>query len=112
MRPPSPEALEAAVRRVMDALVTWGAKKVILYGSVARGDYTASSDIDLIVVKETTERSPQRIAEALGLCFDTRPPLPVEPLVYTPEEFAGMVRDENPLLTEALRHGRVLHDQA
>jgi hypothetical protein len=39
-------------------------------------------------------------------------PLPVEPLVYTPEEFARLVAEENPTVTEALRRGRVLYDQA
>lgn len=40
MRPPGPAELEAAVQRLTESLVRWGARKVILYGSVARGDYT------------------------------------------------------------------------
>ena len=112
MKPPSAPELEDAVRRLTDALVRWGAAKIILYGSVACGDYTAASDIDLLIVKATPARLPQRIAEALECCSEAAPPLPVEPLVYTPEEFVRLVAEQNPLVTEALRHGRVLHDQA
>lgn len=104
--------LEEALRRLTDRLVAWGAVKVVLFGSVARGDYSASSDIDLLVVKETSERLPARVAEALGPCWAADPPLPVEPLVYTPGELRRLVADENPLVLEALREGRVLHDRA
>ena len=100
------------MQRLTASLVRWSARTVILYGSVARGDYTGASDIDLIVVKETPERLPARIAEALERCLEARPPLPVEPLVYTPAEFSRLVAEENPLITEARRHGRVLHDSA
>jgi len=112
MKPPAAGEVEAAVRRLTAMLVRWGAEKVILYGSVARGDYTAASDIDLIVVKETAEPLPARIAEALERCAEARPPLPVEPLVYTPAEFARMLAEGNPLLGEATRHGRVVHGRA
>ena len=112
MRPPAPEEIEAAVRRLANALAAWGATKVILHGSAAEGDYRADSDIDLIIVKPSDERLPQRIAEALERCATAAPPLPVEPLVYTPEEFARLLADENPLIVHALRHGRVLHDAA
>lgn len=111
MKPPSPTEIEAALRRLTEKLVAWGALKVILFGSVARGDYSGASDIDLVVVKDTPERPQQRIADALEQCWSTDPPLPVEPLVYTPEEFARLVADDNPLIAEALRHGRVLYDQ-
>ncbi len=111
MKPPTPAEIEAGVQRLTEKLVRWGARKVILYGSVARGDYSATSDIDLIIVKDTTERLPQRVAAALGPCSEAGPPLPVEPLVYTPQEFARLLADENPLVMEAVRRGRVLHDE-
>jgi len=110
MQAPAVAQLESALDRLVRMLAEWGAVKIILFGSVARGDYSGASDIDLIVVKETDARLPQRIAEALDYCARAGTPLPVEPLVYTPAEFARMVTEENPLITEALRHGRVLYD--
>jgi predicted nucleotidyltransferase len=110
MQAPSSARLETALERLVRMLVEWGAVKIILFGSVARGDYSGASDIDLIVVKETDARLPQRIAEALEYCAQAGTPLPVEPLVYTPAEFARMSAEQNPLITEALRHGRILYD--
>jgi len=52
MRPPSPTEIETALRRLAEVLVGWGAIKIVLFGSVARGDYTATSDIDLIVINQ------------------------------------------------------------
>jgi len=112
MQVPSPTEMEAGLRRLTERLVAWGAIRVVVFGSVARGDYSTASDIDLIVVKETAARPAQRIADALGPCWDADPPLPVEPLVYTPDEYDRLVAGANPLLVEVLRHGRVLHEQA
>jgi predicted nucleotidyltransferase len=112
VKPPSPGEIEAALGRITDRLVAWGARKVIVFGSVARGDYTAASDIDLVIVRPISGRMPSRISEALGPCWEADPPLPVEPLVYTPEEYDRLLADGNPLLREVTRHGRVLHDAA
>jgi predicted nucleotidyltransferase len=112
VKPPTQAEVDAGLRRITQALVEWGARKVILFGSVACGDYSASSDIDLIVVRESTDRLPQRISEALGRCESARPPLPIEAVVYTPDEFDRLVASENPFVREAQRHGRILHDEA
>jgi predicted nucleotidyltransferase len=37
------------IRKVQSILVGHGARKIILYGSLARGDYTDGSDIDICV---------------------------------------------------------------
>jgi predicted nucleotidyltransferase len=79
--------------------------------SVARGDYTAASDIDLLIIKDTPDRLLQRIVTALELCSRAAAPFPVEPLVYTCAEFKAMLAADNPLVAEAMRSGRVLHDQ-
>lgn len=67
------------------------AEAVYVYGSFARDELHAGSDIDVIVVMKTNlpfvERG--RLADRL------RDQIPsVEPLVYTPEEFASLT--ENP----------------
>jgi predicted nucleotidyltransferase len=112
MKAPAPAVIDQAIAELTLTLVAWGARKVILFGSVAHGDYNGASDIDLIIVKESTARLPERIAEALDRCSQVELPLPVEPLVYTPREFDRLVAAQNPLVTDALRNGRVLHDAA
>ncbi len=42
-----PLAIVRDIERVKSILRRYGAKKIILYGSLARGDYKADSDIDI-----------------------------------------------------------------
>ena len=73
---------------------------VILYGSFARGDFHEGSDVDLIIVGDFRERFHKRAAAILDLTD-----LPVEPICYTEEEFAELVRSANPFIREALAEG-------
>jgi len=75
-------------------------EKIYLYGSVARGEIHEDSDIDLIIVGDFKERFFERI----GLISEL-PELPIEPLVYTQEEFKALQEEGNPLIKEALCSG-------
>jgi predicted nucleotidyltransferase len=85
------------------------ARKVIAFGSVARGEPDAWSDLDLLIVAETARPFFERFKDFAG-CYDVWPRLDL--LVYTPEEFQRLVAEENPLVLEALREGIVLHEAA
>lgn len=61
---------------------------VYLYGSFATGEIHEGSDIDLIIVGDFKERFFDRIGKILELTD-----LPIEPLVYTREEFDKMKRN-------------------
>lgn len=74
---------------------------VWLFGSVARGDYHEGSDIDLLVIGHFPGRLVDRIVAVMTLTD-----LPVEPLVYTPEEFQAMREAGNPLIESVLTTGR------
>lgn len=78
-------------------------QEVFLYGSFARGTIHEGSDIDLIIVGDFKERFVERIGKILGMTD-----LPIEPLVYTPEEFRAMQEAKNPLIMEVLRNGKRL----
>ncbi len=78
-------------------------RKVILFGSMARGDTHEWSDIDLIIVKDTDKKFLDRLDE-----FYTGPSEPKDILVYTPEEFEYM--KERPFVKNALKEGKVLYE--
>jgi len=94
--------------KVMHGLKAYDAEKAILFGSAARGNDDAYSDIDLIVIKRTDKRFLDRLAEVIR-AID--PDFALDVLVYTPEEFERMLADENPLLTEAVEHGKVIYER-
>jgi hypothetical protein len=62
-------------------------ERMILFGSRARGDHLLSSDVDVIIVSPDFADLPflQRIRE-VAVLWDGD--VPLEPVCYTPEEFA------------------------
>ncbi|MCW7076782.1 nucleotidyltransferase domain-containing protein [Methanosarcinales archaeon] len=76
--------------------------EVYLFGSFAKGEVHEGSDIDLIIVGDFKERFFERIGIILEMTE-----LPVEPLVYTREEFEAM-KKENPFIREVLKGAKRL----
>ncbi|MDW8120392.1 MAG: nucleotidyltransferase domain-containing protein [Chloroflexota bacterium] len=95
------QRLEAFVRLLK---ATYPVQKVILFGSFARGEVHEGSDIDLVIIGDFGERFPYRADAILRLAGD----LPIEPLVYTPQEWEQMLREGNPFAEEVLRTGKEL----
>jgi predicted nucleotidyltransferase len=83
------------------------ARRVIVFGSVARGEADAGSDLDLIVVADTARPFFERFKDFAGL-YDLWPRLDL--LVYTPEELERMAAEDNPLIRQALEEGVVLYE--
>ena len=100
------QALHAELERIIAALRDLGALKVILFGSAARDEIRASSDLDLIVVLETDEPFLERF---LTVRNAIKPQVACDILVYTPEEFEQMPAHSF-LIRTALREGRVLYE--
>lgn len=82
-----------------------GAEKVIVYGSVARGEATVHSDIDLLVVAPTSEKGYQRMATVKALVRDLSRGLPLSPIVLTPEELTQRLADGDPFVREIVESG-------
>lgn len=101
-------SLAQKLDKVMNGLRAYDAEKAILFGSCARGDADAYSDIDLIVIKRTDKRFLDRLEEVIK-AID--PDFALDVLVYTPEEFERMLAEENPLLTNAVEHGKVIYER-
>ena len=57
--------------REMKRILGENLKKVILYGSYARGDYTENSDIDIMVLTTLTDAEIEKIeAQIYDVAFD------------------------------------------
>jgi predicted nucleotidyltransferase len=77
----TPEEIVAAFRRKLQGRV----QEAYFFGGFAGGRLTSRSDIDLILVQDTSKPFPQRGEDFLDL-YDVVPALDL--LVYTPQEFA------------------------
>ncbi len=109
MRRISSQQFQEELTRIVANLRSYEPQQVILFGSFARGDYHALSDIDLLIVKETKTPFVERIGQVLALCGGDGT-LPVEPLVYTPEELRQMQQSRNPFIEQVLTEGIVIYE--
>jgi len=81
------------------------AEKVILFGSYARGEETADSDVDILVVAPTKERFFQRMATVRRLIRGLRDGFPVAPIVLTVRELEKRQKLGDPFVREILETG-------
>jgi predicted nucleotidyltransferase len=104
---PSKAKVKGLVRKyVEDVKGKIGLKLAVLFGSYAKNSYSWGSDVDIFLV---AEKLPERILERPQMLIDSSFPLPMEVFAYTPEEFNKMVRENHPLVNEALRNGEVVY---
>jgi len=83
-------------------------KKIIIFGSFARGDYRKGSDLDLIIVGKFKERFIDRIGKIIELNDSD---LEIEAMVYTEEEFQKMIQERRPFIEQALEEGIVVYEK-
>ncbi|MEM2554560.1 MAG: nucleotidyltransferase domain-containing protein [Nitrososphaerota archaeon] len=81
-------------------------KKIILFGSFARGDINEGSDVDLIVIADWKEDFLERIKILLEL---NKFKIPLEPLGYTEEEFEKLIKEGNSFILKVLNEGKIIY---
>ena len=99
---------EGEIRSITRQLIEkYAPEKIILFGSAARGDKGPDSDADfLIIKKQTPYYGSERIMEVSSIIERN---IPVDFLIYRPEEFEKRLEMGDPFLKAILREGRVLH---
>jgi predicted nucleotidyltransferase len=102
------EALDQMVRIIVNEV---DPEVVILFGSHARGDARADSDVDLMVIERapfSAQRS--RRAETARLSKALREfPFAKDILLYSSDEFDYWKDSQNHVVGRAQREGKVLH---
>lgn len=78
-------------------------RAVVVFGSVARGDFNDDSDIDVLVIADTLPAAAPARLRALGL-----PPDRVEVVAWTPAEWRRELVRGNPIAVEAMSDGEWL----
>jgi len=97
------------VKRFINLIVKkFNLKKIIIFGSFARGDYHKGSDLDLIIVGEFKERFIDRIGKIIELNDSD---LGIDAMVYTEEEFQKMIKERRPFIEQALEEGIVVYEK-
>jgi predicted nucleotidyltransferase len=84
-------------------------RRVVLFGSHARGEAQPDSDLDLFVEMETQARLPERSVE-ISSVFGLRP-WSMDVVVYTPEEVQRLQKVHGTLLSVIEAEGKVLYER-
>ena len=106
--PLTEKVLESIVHRIVNAHQV---EKIILFGSYANlcGSPTPDSDIDLLIIMETTQTAAERILAVSRLL---RPrPFPMDILVRTPQEISALLESGNDFFKEIMTEGIVIYDR-
>ena len=93
---------------IVEALRPYYPQKVILFGSQARQEADEESDLDLILIKDTTARFLDRLRDVYMLLGDFGA---IDVLVYKPQEVTQMLAEGNTFLEDALAEGIVLYEE-
>ena len=101
--------MKKEVRQLVNALLPYKPERLYLFGSWARREEDELSDMDVVVIKDTSSPFFDRLREISGF-------LPAEIggldiLVYTPKEFARMRREGNAFVEMILEEGSLIYER-
>ena len=84
-------------------------QRVILFGSYAYGNPRSDSDVDLLIIKETSDRFIDRWVTVRRILSDAKRSLPLDTLILTPQEVAHRLAIGDQFVAEVLERGEVLY---
>ncbi len=103
------ELLESELNRWLPLLIAHEQPdKIILFGSYCAGQVGEWSDLDLVIIKETTAPFLDRTRQVLELL---KPQVGVDVLVYTPKEFEQLSQERAFVRQEIVAKGRIIYER-
>ncbi len=102
------EVLESIVQRIVNQLPV---EKIILFGSYSNisDSPTPDSDIDLLIIMETSESLTKRV---LSVSRILRPrPFPMDILVRTPQEITTLLESGDDFFVEVMTQGKIIYER-
>lgn len=97
-------AIDDVVRQIVEK---FHPQKIILFGSYARGNPRPESDVDLLVVMETSLRE---IRQALEICLNIDYHFGLDLIVKTPEQLSKRIALGDSFLREITVTGKTVYE--
>ena len=102
-----PETFAEIVRRIRSVTKP---RKIVLFGSRARGEHRPNSNIDLLVIEDSPLPRHRRSIPLYAALADLPLDVDTEVVVYTPAEVEEWSGASAAFVTTALREGKVLYE--
>lgn len=90
-------------------VIKFNPDKIILFGSYAMGNATNSSDLDLLVIKDTDLPYHKRSFDIHKALIGSM--IPMDILVYTSQEFEKEQKEQSSFLNSAIKTSKVLYER-
>lgn len=102
--------LDRELKRIVRIVITkYQPEKIILFGSLVNNNIHEGSDIDLVIIKNSSQRYFDRVNEVMHLIH---PREAVDLFVLTPREVQTALDEDNPYYEEIVNKGKVLYEKA
>ena len=101
--------MKKRVRQLVNALLPYKPERLYLFGSWARREEDELSDMDVVVIKDTSSSFFDRLREISGFLPPEIGRLDI--LVYTPKEFARMRNEGNAFVEMILEEGSLIYER-
>lgn len=106
---PFPPVTNALLNEIVGRIRAVGEPQyVILFGSHARGDVSATSDLDILIIEDSNLPRYRRASRYLRALAGLYPAKDI--VVWTPAEVAEWATVPQAFITTILREGRVLYE--
>lgn len=89
--------------------VNYHPEKIILFGSYAKGTNNEESDLDFILIKNTSAPKHKRGIEVRRLFYGL--PIPIDFKIYTASEFNNELANQYSFLSSAIKDSKVLYER-
>jgi predicted nucleotidyltransferase len=105
------QEVQTVIHGIVDKLVTeYAPQRVILFGSHAYGEPRPDSDIDLLIIKDTSERFLDRWVTVRHILSDPHRRVALETFVLTPQELSKRLSVGDHFILEILEKGKTLYE--
>ena len=104
----SPDLLNEIATHLFPIMRKYNVLQAIVFGSLAIGDASRRSDLDLIIIQNTNKRFLDRYTGILQECSSAISDRDVDLLIYTPQELSQLA--DRPFFRQALREGTIIYE--
>lgn len=99
--------IEERIEHIISLLKPYKPKKIILFGSTAKGKNKKNSDIDLLIIKDTTLPFWKRQKEIVKFL---KTDIDIDAIVLTPKEVEKALKQTQPFIYDIIKEGKVIYE--